>query len=168
VDESNGKCGLKPHGYWVAGGFVKRWLNWGIMVRWPIYRMRQRRLWDTYTFPRFSPPPTVRGVFGDPKAASSCLPGRAKKTACGCCGRVHWLVTTGVYGGFAICRCGDTRIFLEIEGSGGCECRSCGKVKQASGSISWADNPLYIRSALPINVGQRCRQATDQGHWRRS
>src|SRR5674476_1242071 len=41
---------------------------------------RQRRLWDTYTFPGFRPQPTVRGVFGDPKARIITLARRAKNT----------------------------------------------------------------------------------------
>jgi hypothetical protein len=40
---------------------------------------RQRRLWDTYMFPGFRPQPTVRGVFGDPKARIITLARRAKK-----------------------------------------------------------------------------------------
>src|ERR1039457_4482860 len=39
---------------------------------------RQRRLWDTYTLPGFRPQPTVRGVFGDPKARLIMLARRAK------------------------------------------------------------------------------------------
>src|ERR1022692_2726896 len=39
---------------------------------------RQRRLWDTYTFLGFRPQPTVRGVFGDPKARIITLARRAK------------------------------------------------------------------------------------------
>jgi len=39
---------------------------------------RQRRLWDTYMFPGFRPQPTVRGVFGDPKARIITLAGAQK------------------------------------------------------------------------------------------
>src|SRR5674536_89702 len=65
---------------------------------------RQRRLWDTYTFPGFRPQPTVRGVFGDPKALLIMLARRAKKRPAGAAGGFIWVGTTGVYGGFAICR----------------------------------------------------------------
>src|ERR1035437_4557132 len=65
---------------------------------------RQRRLWDTYTFPGFRLQPTVRGVFGDPKARLIMLARRAKKRTAGAAGGFIWVGTTGVYGGFAICR----------------------------------------------------------------
>ena len=39
---------------------------------------RKRRLWDTYAFPGFHPKPTVRGVFGDPKARVVTLTRRSK------------------------------------------------------------------------------------------
>ena len=47
---------------------------------------RQRRLWDTYTFPGFRPRPTVRGVFGEPKARIITLARRAKKRSAGAAG----------------------------------------------------------------------------------
>src|SRR6266571_5583410 len=40
---------------------------------------RSRRLWDTYSFPGFRPEPTVRGIFGDPKARVITLKRRSKK-----------------------------------------------------------------------------------------
>ena len=40
---------------------------------------RQRRLRDAYAFPGFRPQPTVRGVFGDPKARVITLVRRSKK-----------------------------------------------------------------------------------------
>ena len=40
---------------------------------------RKRRLWDAYAFPMFRPQPTVRGVFGDPKARVITLNRRTKK-----------------------------------------------------------------------------------------
>src|SRR5664280_3106090 len=101
---------------------------------------RQRRLWDTYTFPGFRPQPTVRGVFGDPKARLIMLARRAKKRPAGAAGGFIWVGTTGVYGGFAICRAA-TRIFLEIEVRR-VRCRSCGKVKRERLDFL-ADNPLY-------------------------
>jgi hypothetical protein len=38
-----------------------------------------RRLWDTYRFPDFRPGPTIRGIFGDPKARVIRLERRGKK-----------------------------------------------------------------------------------------
>src|ERR1019366_7493242 len=40
---------------------------------------RRRRLWDTYSFPGFRAEPTVRGIFGDPKARVITLKRRSKK-----------------------------------------------------------------------------------------
>jgi hypothetical protein len=40
---------------------------------------RTRRLWDTYAFKGFRPLPSVRGVFGDPKARVISLVRRSKK-----------------------------------------------------------------------------------------
>jgi len=65
---------------------------------------RQRRLWDTYTFPGFRPQPTVRGVFGDPKARIITLARRAKKRFVGAAGGFIRVGTTGASGKFAICR----------------------------------------------------------------
>src|ERR1035441_4019728 len=56
---------------------------------------RQRRLWDTYTFPGFRPQPTVRGVFGDPKARIITLARRAKKRFAGAAGDTHLLGRLG-------------------------------------------------------------------------
>jgi transposase len=82
---------------------------------------RHRRLWDTYSFAGFRPQPTVRGIFGDPKARIIALKRRSK-----CCGRVQ----TGWYDRkvrqVRDLSCGDTRIFLELEVRR-LDCRSCGK-----------------------------------------
>src|SRR5438552_16004176 len=40
---------------------------------------RRRRLWGAYSFPGFRPQPTVRGIFGDPKARVITLKRRSKK-----------------------------------------------------------------------------------------
>ena len=40
---------------------------------------RKHRLLDAYAFPGFRPEPTVRGVFGDPKARVITLVRRSKK-----------------------------------------------------------------------------------------
>src|ERR1700682_4044882 len=40
---------------------------------------RKRRVWAAYAFPGFRPQPTVRGVFGDPKARVITLIRRSKK-----------------------------------------------------------------------------------------
>src|ERR1039457_7697803 len=80
---------------------------------------RQRRLWDTYTFPGFRPRPTVRGVFGDPKARLIMLARRAKKRPAGAAGGFIWVGTTGVYGGVAICRAATTASSWRSRAGGG-------------------------------------------------
>ena len=117
VDESNGKCGLKPHGYWVfevsEGGWIGHHFPMANSSK------RQRRLWDTYTFPGFRPQPTVRGVFGDPKARIITLARRAKKRFAGAAGEFIRVGTTGVYGRFAICRAATRASSWRLR-SGGC------------------------------------------------
>jgi hypothetical protein len=44
---------------------------------------KQRRLWDTYSFPGFRPGCTVQGIFGDPKARVVYLDRRGKKRFAG-------------------------------------------------------------------------------------
>src|SRR5512134_56353 len=44
---------------------------------------RLRRLWDTYSFAGFRAEPTVRGIFGDPKARVITLRRRSKKRRVG-------------------------------------------------------------------------------------
>ena len=80
---------------------------------------RQRRLWDTYSFLGFRPEPTVRGAFGDPKASLITLVRRANKRLAGAAGGLIRVGTTGVYGGFAICRA-VTRASFWRSRSGGC------------------------------------------------
>src|SRR6202158_2663362 len=55
---------------------------------------RSRRLWDTYSFPDFRPEPTVRGIFGDPKARVITLKRRSKKRLAGAVGACRWAGTT--------------------------------------------------------------------------
>src|SRR5215471_7019210 len=43
-------------------------------------KRRERRLWDTYAFGGFRVQPTVRGVFGDPKARLVSLVRRSKNS----------------------------------------------------------------------------------------
>ena len=64
---------------------------------------RVRRLWDAYAFPGFRPRPTVRGVFGDPKARVITLERRSKKRAAVAVVEPTWAGTTGARVGFAIC-----------------------------------------------------------------
>src|SRR5207247_2500347 len=49
---------------------------------------RRRRLWDAYSFPGFRPQPTVRGIFGDPKARVITLHRRLRRLDCRRCGKV--------------------------------------------------------------------------------
>ena len=65
---------------------------------------RQRRLWDAYTFPGFRPQPTVRGVFGDPKARVITLVRRSKKRSAAAALEFIPGGTTGARDAFAISR----------------------------------------------------------------
>lgn len=80
-----------------------------------------------------------------------------KKTACGCCGRVH----EGWYDRkVRLVRdkpCGDMRIFLEVE-IRRVFCRSCGTVKREKPAFL-ADNPFYTKR-FAFYVGRRCRTST--------
>jgi hypothetical protein len=64
---------------------------------------RRRRLWDAYAFPGFRPQPTVRGVFGDPKARVITLERRSKKRSAAAVVEHIWAGTTGARVRFAIC-----------------------------------------------------------------
>ena len=63
-----------------------------------------RRLWDEYAFPGFRPLPTVRGVFGDPKACVITLKRRSKKRSAVAVVECTRAGTTDAHGAFAICR----------------------------------------------------------------
>ena len=120
---------------------------------------RQRRPWDAYAFRGFRPQPTVRGVFGDPKARASTALYDAQKNICGCCGRVQ----SDWYDRRTRCvcdlSCGDARINLEIEVRR-TQCKSCGHVKHER-LYFLADNPLYTKRFAQY-VGRRCRQSEGQ------
>ena len=75
---------------------------------------RQRRLWDAYAFPGFRPQPTVRGVFGDPKARVITLVRRSKKRPAAAVVECTWAGTTGARAVRDL-SCGDARIYLEFE-----------------------------------------------------
>src|SRR5215813_14673476 len=92
-------------------------------------KRRERRLWDTYAFGGFRVQPTVRGVFGDPKARLVSLGTAVKKTACGSCTRVQqgWYDRRTRW--VRDLPCGDTRMYLEFE-IRRVFCRSCAKVKR--------------------------------------
>ena len=64
---------------------------------------RKRRLVDAYAFPGFRPQPTVRGVFGDPKARVITLERRSKKHSAAAVVERIGVGTTGARVGFAIC-----------------------------------------------------------------
>src|SRR5260370_19834790 len=55
---------------------------------------RRRRLWDAYSFPGFRPQPTVRGIFGDPKARVITLNRRSKKQLVAVAMTSRWAGTT--------------------------------------------------------------------------
>jgi len=49
-------------------------------------------LWDTYSFPGFRPEPTVRGIFGDPKARVITSSDAQKKRRAAVAVAPRWLV----------------------------------------------------------------------------
>src|SRR6188768_1297020 len=67
---------------------------------------RRRRLWDTYSFAGFRAQPTVRGIFGDPKARVITLRRRSKKRCAGAVVGSRWAGTTARSVACAICRAG--------------------------------------------------------------
>ena len=64
---------------------------------------RQRRLSDACAFDGFRPQPTMRGIFGDPKARVITLLRRSKKQSAAAVDEHRWAGATGARGGFAIC-----------------------------------------------------------------
>jgi len=64
---------------------------------------RKRRLVDAYAFPGFRPHPTVRGIFGDPKACVVDLVRRSKKLLVAAVGEFTAAGTTDVPDALAIC-----------------------------------------------------------------
>src|SRR5450759_2769888 len=142
---------------WILGcrGFV-RWLNWASCPDGQFIEATAAPVGHVHV-PRFAPPThgarCLRLSEGAPHHA---CPAR-KKTACGCCGRVHLGWYDRRIRRVRDLPCGDTRIVLEIEVRR-VRCRSCGKVKRERLDFL-ADNPLYTKRFAHY-VGQRCRQAT--------
>src|SRR6476661_1036374 len=118
---------------------------------------RRRRLWDTYSFAGFRAQPTVRGIFGDPKARVITLRRRSKKRRAGALVGSRWAGTDRKVRRVRDLSCGDTRIFLELEVRR-LDCRNCGKVKRERLDFL-ADNPHYTKR-FAYYVGRRCRAAT--------
>ena len=118
---------------------------------------RRRRLWDAYCFPGFWPEPTVRGIFGDPKARVISLKRRSKKRRAAVAVGSRWAGTTARSVGCAIYHAGIARIFLELEVRR-VDCRNCGKVKRERLEFL-ADNQFYTKR-FAYFVGRRCRQAS--------
>jgi maltooligosyltrehalose synthase len=87
---------------------------------------RRRRLWDEYAFPGFRPLPTVRGVFGDPKARVITFQRRSKKRAAVVVDERTRAGTTDGRGTFAICRVA-TRASFWRSMCVGCGARVAGK-----------------------------------------
>src|SRR4030081_3327556 len=67
---------------------------------------RNRRVCVTYSFCGFRPEPTVRGIFGDPKARVIKLNRRSKKQRVGAAVAPRWAGTTARSAGCAICPAG--------------------------------------------------------------
>jgi len=87
---------------------------------------RQRRLWDAYAFDGFRPQPTVRGVFGDPKARVITLVRRSKKRFVAVVAEFTPGGTTGAHGAFAICPVA-TRVFIWRSRCGACSAEVAAK-----------------------------------------
>ena len=118
---------------------------------------RQRRRWDAYAFLGVRPQPTVRGVFGDPKARVITLLRRSKKrsaAAAAGCSRVGTIAGSGEC---AICPaatcgcCSSSRFGASIVGV-------AAKVKRERLEFL-SDNPFYTKR-FTYYVGRRCRTAT--------
>src|SRR3974377_2625608 len=80
---------------------------------------KRRRLWDTYSLPGLRPEPTVRGIFGDPKARLITLKRRSKKRRAGAAVACRWVGTTAKSAGSAICRAGIRGYFWNWRCGGG-------------------------------------------------
>ncbi len=65
-----------------------------------------RHLWDTYRFPDFRPSPTIRGIFGAPKARVVRLQRRGKKRHAASVDTSIAPGTTGGYAEYATCPAG--------------------------------------------------------------
>jgi hypothetical protein len=87
---------------------------------------RQRRLWDAYAFNGFRPQPTVRGVFGDPKARVITLVRRSKKRSAAAAVEFTLGGTTDARGAFAICPVA-TRAFIWRSRCGACSAEVAAK-----------------------------------------
>jgi len=68
------------------------------------FSKQKRRLTEAYAFPGFRPQPTVRGVFGDPKACVIDLVRRSKKQPAAAAAGSTTAGTTGVRAEHGICR----------------------------------------------------------------
>ena len=105
----------------------------------------------------FRPTPTVRGVFGEPKARIVSLIRRSKKQPAAAAAKCR----SGWYDRrvrqIRDLSCGDTRVYLEFEVRR-VLCPSCGKVKRERLEFL-ANNPFYTKR-FAYYVGRRCRSAT--------
>ena len=139
----------------IARGFcISTGLEFGMNDGWHEHRNDAGGFGIRIRFQVFDAEPTVRGIFGDPKARVITLQPTLKKTACGCCGRVQMGWYDRKVRRVRDLSCGDTRIFLELEVRR-LDCRSCGKVKRERLDFL-ADNPLYTKR-FAYYVGRRCR-----------
>ena len=116
---------------------------------------KQRRLEDAYRFPGFRPEPTVRGIFGDPKARVVHSVPAGKKTACGACGQVSANLLRPQDPSRA------RPLLWRHPGVPGVRdpargLPECGAVKQEK--LPWlANNPFYTKR-FAFYVGRRCRR----------
>src|SRR5215204_1869426 len=118
---------------------------------------RHRRLWDTYSFAGFRAEPTVRGIFGDPKARVITLRRRSKKQRADAVAGCRRGGTTARSVVCAICPV-ETRGYSWSWRCGVSIAAAAAKVKRERLDFL-ADNPLYTRR-FALFVGRRCRQAS--------
>ncbi len=118
---------------------------------------RKRRLTDAYVFPGFRPQPTVRGVFGDPKACVITLVRRSKKQSVAAAAAFSPGGTTGVPARHAICPAATGACTWSWR-SGAFSARAAAPRKRERLEFL-ADNPFYTKR-FAYYVGRRCRSAT--------
>ena len=115
---------------------------------------------DAYAFPGFRPQPTVRGVFGDPKARVVTLVRRSKKRSAAAVGESH----SGWYDRrtrrVRDLSCGDTRIYLEFEVRR-VQCRALRQGEARAAGVSGRQPVLY--QALCLLRGPALPVGDDQG-----
>lgn len=112
--------------------------------------------WTNIGSPDFDRDLRYRGYLEIRRQGLSGLSG-LKKTACGCCGKIHRSYYDKMVRRIRDLSCGDARIYLEVEVRR-VQCKRCGKVKREK--LPWlANNPFYTKR-FSYYVGRKCRSMT--------